>query len=195
MKMKQKLTLICLLLFVVLNHSFAQEGEKKNPPLRLLLGGALELGGDRVAEVYFTNGNSQSVRAGQGGSIAVGGEFQVPKVDKLLLRGTVGFKYVTTEADNVHVRLTRVPIQFTANWMVAPKWRLGAGLSMHRAIRFKADGIGEDISFDSANGPVFEIAYRGIGLMYTVMKYKDQADMTYSANAIGITFSGVLPKR
>jgi hypothetical protein len=40
---------------------------------------------------------------------------------------------------------------------------------------------------------VIEIAYYGIGLSFTALKYTDQNNETYSANAFGITFSGVLP--
>jgi hypothetical protein len=189
----KKLTLLSLFTFGLFFYSFAQTAQKKVYPVRLLITGALELGGDEVAEVYFTNGNTQSVNAGQGGSIAIGGQFAIPALEKLLLRATVGYKYVTTEADNAHIRLTRVPVQFTANWMLTNKWRLGGGLAMHRGIRFKADGIGKNISFDAAKGPVFEVAYRGIGLIYTAMKYKDEMNHTYSANAIGLTFSVTIP--
>lgn len=162
---------------------------------RLLVGGALSMGGDRVAEVYFTNGGSQSVKAGQGISVAVGGEFQIPKVEKLLLRATVGYKYVTTAADNAHIRLTRVPLDFTANWMLMDRLRIGAGIAMHRAIQLKADEIGQDIRFKGASGPTFEVAYRGVGLQYTAMKYTDQQQQTYSANSIGLTFTAVIPRR
>lgn len=61
---------------------------KKANPLRLLVGGALELDGDRVAEVYFTNGSQQSGRAGPDISLAIGGEWQVPHVERLLMRAT-----------------------------------------------------------------------------------------------------------
>jgi hypothetical protein len=191
----RSLMLIASLAIIPFSKGFAQEAEKKAPPVRFLVGGALELGGDRVAEVYFTNGNTQSVNAGQGISLAVGWEYQVPKVEKLLLRGTVGFKYVTTAADNAHIRLTRVPILLTANWMFTDKLRLGAGLAMHRGIQFNTGGLGEDVTFKGANGPTFEVAYRGVGLTYTAMTYTDQYRKTYSANAIGITFSATIPRR
>jgi|SRR5215203_1817533 len=195
MKINKKLTLLLLLLFTSFCHSFAQENEKKVSPVRFLIKGGFEFGGDDVVEVYFTNGEKQSVKAGQGVSIAIGGEFQIPRIEKLLFHATVGYKYVTTQADNVHIRLTRVPIHVTANWMAAKKLRFGAGLATHQAIRFKADGIGEDISFDGATGPVFEVAYSGIGLTYTAMTYKDQDNLTYSANAIGLSFTLTIPKR
>ena len=164
-------------------------------PVRLLLGGALEFGGDDVATVYFTNGQSQKVNAGQGGSVAVGAEFGFKALERFRLRTTVGYKYVTTQADNAHIRLTRVPLHFTANWMPTDKIRLGAGLVTHRAVNLNADGIGENMKFDAATGPIIEVAYRGVGLSYTIMEYKDRLNNIYSANAIGLTISGVLPKR
>jgi len=195
MRISKKLLLLSLLFFTSFCHLVAQEQEKKVSPVRFLIKGAFEFGGDDVAEVYFTNGEKQSVKAGQGVSIAAGGEFQIPGAEKLLFHATVGFKYVTTQADNAHIRLTRVPIQVMANWMATEKLRFGAGLTTHQAIRFKADGIGQDITFDGATGPSFEVAYRGIGLTYTTMTYKDQGKHTYSANAIGVSLTLALPKR
>lgn len=191
-----KLTVVILFLSVSTLQLLAQElAEKKQIPLRFLFGAAIEFGGDEVAEVYFTNGDTQSVNAGQGVSLFVGGQYQFPQVESLLVRATVGYKYVTTQADNAHIRLTRVPLIFTANWLIAEKVRMGAGIAMHQGINFKADGVGDDITFSNARGPIFEIAYRGIGISYTAMTYTDQADIAYSANAFGITISGVLPKR
>ena len=142
MKTTKGLTLLSFLFFTSFYHSFAQKNEKKGSPVRFLIRGALEMGGDDVAEVYFTNGEKQSVKAGQGGSIAIGGEFQMPHVERLLFDATVGYKYVTTQADNVHIRLTRVPIQVTANWMATKKLRFGAGLLLTRrfASRLMASG-------------------------------------------------------
>lgn len=195
MKINKKPVLLLVILITSFTFSFAQESEKKGTPLRLLIKGALEIGGDNVADVYFTNGESQSVKAGQGGTIAIGGELQIPGIEKLLLHATVGYKYLTTAADNVHIRLTRVPIHFTANWMATNKLRIGAGLATHQAIRFKSDGIGQDMTFKGNTGPTFEVAYSGIGLTYTAMKYKDELNNAYSANAIGLSFTLVLPKR
>jgi hypothetical protein len=176
-------------------HSSLYAQEKGNSPLRLLLGGALELGGDRVAEVYYTNGYSQAVKAGQGGSVFVGAQFGLTKAQRLLLRGTVGYKYVTTEADNAHIRLRRIPVHLNANYMITDKLLVGAGIAMHRSIFFKTDGLGEDMKFRSANGPRFEVSYSGVGLTYTAMQYKDMLNNTYAANAFGLSFTAVIPKR
>jgi hypothetical protein len=193
MKLTKTLTLLFALLVGSSNLLFAQDSTKKTSPIRFLVTGGLELGGDEVAKVYFTNGNTQSVRAGQGGSIAVGAQLQLPSVEQFLLRATVGYKYVTTAADNVHIRLTRIPVVFTGNWMATKKLRFGAGLAMHNNIKFKADGLGDDIPFEGASGPTFEVGYSGIGLTYTAMNYKDKDKHSYSANAIGLSFSFTIP--
>ena len=184
-----------LLACSAIHFSYAQQPGTKGPAVRFLVGGALEFGGDEVAKVYFTNGNEQSVNAGQGGSIAVGAQFQIPTAEKFLLRTTVGYKYLTTEADNVHIRLTRVPIIATANYMVLNKLRVGAGIATHQAIKFNAGGIGDNMTFSGAAGPTFEVAYAGIGLSYTAMKYKDNMNNSYSANAFGFTFSATFPNK
>lgn len=195
MKILQKLLLLSVLSSATFSDAFAQQGEKKVSPFRLLIKGGLEYGGDDVAEVYFVDGSTQSVKAGQGASLAIGTEFQVPALKKLLFHATAGYKFVTTKADNANISLSRVPIQFTANWMATKKLRFGAGLVSHQGIRFKADGIGEDMTFRSAMGPTVELAYSVIGLTYTALTYKDQANNKYSANAIGVSITFALPKR
>lgn len=115
--MNLKLVLGIVFVLTLFENAVAQD-EPKYRPVRFLVGGALEFGGDEVAKVFFTNGETQAVRAGQGGSISIGAQVQFPKASKFLLRGSIGYKYVTTQADNVHIRLTRVPMQLTANFMV-----------------------------------------------------------------------------
>ena len=97
-------------------------------------------------------------------------------------------------ATNAHIRLTRVPIQLTANYMAAKKLRLSAGLANHQVIQFKSDGLGEDGKFKSSSGPIFEVAYSGIGLTYTGMTYKDSQNNGYSANSIGLAFTTTISR-
>ncbi|HYH16643.1 MAG TPA: hypothetical protein VD794_15540, partial [Flavisolibacter sp.] len=82
MRIFTKLTLLSFFFFASFCPSFAQEGEKKVSPVRFLLKGGVEFGGDEVAEIYFTNGETKSVKAGVGVSLFVGGQFQIPSVDK-----------------------------------------------------------------------------------------------------------------
>jgi hypothetical protein len=164
-------------------------------PLRFLIAGGLEFGGDEVATVNFTNGQSQNVNAGQGISLGVGAEYAIPGAESIRLRSTVGFKYVTTAADNVHIRLTRIPINLSGNYVFNNTWRVGLGYSFHNNIKFNAGGIGDNFTLQNTSGPFIEIAYKWVGLSYTIMEYKDEFGGSYSANSIGIVFSGVVPPR
>ena len=195
MKIIQKLLLLSFFLSATFCDSFAQQVEKKVSPFRFLIRGGLEYDGDDVAEVYFVDGSKQSVKAGQGASIGIGAEYQVPTLKRLLFHATAGYKFVTTKADNANISLSRVPVQLTANWMATKKLRFGAGIASHQVSRFKADNLGEDITFRGALGPTVELAYSVIGLTYTAMTYKDQADKKYSANALGVSITLALPKR
>jgi hypothetical protein len=190
-----KLTLVLFSFAFVANGSSAQEIVNKPAAFRFLIGVAGEFGGDEIAVTRFADGESQSMPAGQGISVALGGQYQIPKAEKFLLRGTVGYKYITTMATNAHIRLTRVPLVFSANYMAAKKLRLSAGLTTHQLIQFNADGLGEDAEFKSAAGPIFEVAYRGIGLTYTAMTYKDSQNFGYSANSLGVSLSTTIGKR
>ncbi|HEY0066673.1 MAG TPA: hypothetical protein VGB46_04910 [Flavisolibacter sp.] len=197
MKTTKQLALLSLLIFASLSYSSAQEGEKqatvkKPSPLRFLVGLAAEFGGDGIATIYFDDGSEQTMHAGQGVSVSFGGQLKFASLEQLLLRATAGFKYVTTKADNVHIRLTRIPLHLTASWMATKKLRFGAGLVTHRNISFNTGGLAGNYKLQPASGPIFEASYAGIGLSYTIMKYKDQVDNSYSANAIGITFSYVI---
>ncbi|MEJ8819738.1 hypothetical protein [Lacibacter sp. H407] len=187
--------IIFFLLFSPAFVSNAQTTSTNQKPLRFLLGGALEFGGDNLAEVYFTDGSVQKMNAGQGGTVFAGGELRLTKSEKLFLRGSIGFKYLTTKADNANIRLTRIPLQLSLNYVPVKKLRFATGIVSHQAINLKFDGLGQDAKFTSVPGLQFEAGYGLFALSYTLMTYKDASNASYSANAIGITISGVINKR
>jgi hypothetical protein len=184
-----------IILLLLLSQAFtinAQTTSSNQKPLRFLLGAAFEFGGENLAEVYFTDGSVQKMNSGQGGTLFAGGQVRLTKSEKLFLRGSVGFKYLTTKADNANIRLTRIPLQLSLNYMPAKKWRFATGIVSHQAINLKFDGLGQDAKFTSVPGLQFEAGYGLFALSYTVMKYKDANNASYRANAIGVTISGLL---
>ena len=200
-KRMRKITLISFLtvLSVLSVELYSQDvltiSEKPTPPVTVkpLLGAALELGGESVAKIAFTNGDTQDMPAGQGGSIFAGIETSFASVKNLRIRGTIGIKYLTTAADNAHIRLTRIPLNLSANWMLPENIRLGVGIVSHRAIHFRADGIGDDFDLKANAAPSFEIAWKAVGFSFIPMTYKAANGETFNATAFGLTFSGVLP--
>src|SRR3954463_8928079 len=67
----------------------------------------LEFGGDTVATVGFEDGDTQNVHAGQGISLGVGGYVRPSDRVPIEISGAIGFKYVTTAADNADINLSR----------------------------------------------------------------------------------------
>jgi hypothetical protein len=157
------------------------------------LGGALELGGDQVAQVYFTNGEDQSVNAGQGGSILLGLEYGFNKY--FSLRSVIGYKYVTTAATNANITLTRFPMRLSGVVHFTPKWWASLGYATQQRIVFKGDGIIDNFNLSTSGGAHVELGYNNIFLNYTGMKYKDNLNGTYDASCFGVGFLLPLKKK
>lgn len=173
---------------------FAQQSER---PLtaKFLIEGGVEYGGDEILQIFFTNGEDQTMRAGQGVYIAVGGELQFSGVKQLMLRSSIGIRYNTTAADNANIRLTRFPIHLTPFWKINDDFRLGVGVTTHLNPSLKGDGFVPDVAFKSTVGPRIEFGYKWIALTYTVIRYKDELGESFSANSIGASVSLTFPNK
>jgi len=122
------------------------------------MGMGYDLGGDKLAEAD----NDEDLRAGQGLVLAVGMDYDV--ANDFMLRGTLGYKLDAVEADNGEVDLRRTQIELLGYHFFKGGYHgLGAGLTLHRNIKF-----GCDVDFicsgtekaDDANGLVIEDLYR-----------------------------------
>src|SRR5690606_17030248 len=158
--------LLFVLGFALLFISIMGTAQQTEKPLiaKFLIEGGIEYGGDEIMEVFFTNGEDQTMLAGQGGYIAVGGELQFAKVKQLMLRASIGIKYNTTAADNANIRLTRLPVHLTPFWRINDDFRLGVGVTTHMNAKLKGDGFVSDVDFTSSVGPRFEFGYKWIAL-------------------------------
>ena len=178
--------LSCMLMGPVMS----QENPQK---LTFSLGGGIDFGGDKIAEVYFTNGADQSVNAGQGGSILAALDYAFSK--SFRIRTLAGFKYVTTAAENANIRLTRFPLQVSGILNLNKDWYLSAGLATQQGIRFNGDGFLDDLNLTTKGGAVFGLGYNSFFLTYTGMKYKDNRQNEYDASSIGLGFLIPLRKK
>lgn len=183
---------ILFLIVLIYGCSFSQEEKVK---ANFLITGALELGGDKLGTIFFADGSTQNIYAGQGGTISIGAELNFLKTNGLFLRGTLGYKYVTTKADNVHIRLTRIPMELTANWNFSKKFWTGLGIVTHSSIKLKFDGLAKNENYQSSLGQIIKIGYGGIGLSYTIMSYKDRLNNKYSANSVGLIMVVPIPNK
>ena len=67
----------------------------------------LDFGGDDIATLSFTDGDTQNVKAGQGLGLGVGGWFRPVESVPFELQGILGYKVVWTAADNADIKMTR----------------------------------------------------------------------------------------
>lgn len=159
-----------------------------------VLEGALEFGGDELFTIIFTDGSEQTIHAGQGGTIAFGAEWRPPTMPQLGLRGTLGYKFTTTAAEDANITFTRVPIEVVASYYLPRDWRVGAGLAYHTAIAFNGDGFLDDENFDPAAGATLELGWKVFSLSYTALKYEAPGG-SVDASAFGLAASWVFGKR
>jgi hypothetical protein len=151
-----------------------------------VLEGDLEVGGDNVAKVFFTNGDSQTIKAGQGGTLAVGAHVQ-PAGLPLDFTATVGYKFVTTAASNANLGIDRVVFKFTGAYLLPHGLWVDAGPVWHTAVKFKGDGYLPDVNFDDAIGGTVGFGWKWIGVRYTDIHYKSDLTGTINASNGGVT--------
>ncbi len=190
--MKRIIFIVALGTFFTTSKVFAQQSDRPVTP-KFLMEAGVEYGGDEILQVFFTNGEDQTMRAGQGGYIALGGQLEFGNIKQLMLRTSLGFKYNTTAADNANIRLTRFPIQLTPFWKINDDFRLGVGVTTHLNPKLKGDGFVPDVAFTSKVGPRFEFGYKWLAVTYTAIKYQDESDQSISANSFGASVSFTFP--
>ncbi|MBK9257306.1 MAG: hypothetical protein IPM42_17685 [Saprospiraceae bacterium] len=192
--MRKIFMVIQLSLMLASTIVYSQEAET---PLKakFLIEGGLEYGGDEILKVFFTNGEDQTMRAGQGGYLAVGGQLEFSKVKNLMLRASVGIKYNTTAAENANIRLTRIPFNLIPYLKIKEDFRIGLGITSHQSVKFRGDGFAPDIDFTSSVGPRFEFGYKWIALTYTSISYTAETDEKFSASSIGLSLSYAFPNK
>ncbi|TAE46394.1 MAG: hypothetical protein EAZ89_20165 [Bacteroidetes bacterium] len=162
---------------------------------KFLIEAGAEYGGDEILKVFFTNGGDQSVRAGQGGFLAAGGQIEFTRVKNLMIRTAIGIKYNTTAADDANIRLTRFPFTLMPYWRIRNDFRVGAGITTHIGPKLNGDGFFPDVTFTSNLGPRFEVGYKWVGITYTALAYKTSNGTSYGAGSLGASFSFTLPDK
>lgn len=161
------------------------QAQAQDSGLGFVFEGDLEYGGDDVATVSFTDGTSQHVKLGQGATLAVGGHYRAAG-SPFSVRGTIGYKYVTTKATNADIHVGRIVTEVVGNYLWPNDWWVGAGITHHSGITYDADGFGPDLGFDDATGPTVEMGWRWIALSYTNLEYKDEFGDDWDASSFGL---------
>ncbi len=151
-----------------------------------------DFGGDKVATVFFEDDSDQSITAGQGLAVSVGGYFRPAADSRFEIDASLGYKYATTKASNADVHFSRTLLQLDGLYRWPNGFYLGAGLMQHFAPTIHGDGFFDDVEFDDASGLNLEIGWRWISVHYVAMSYSTRSDLfdgSVDASHVGIRFT------
>jgi hypothetical protein len=125
-----------------------------------ILTAGLTGGGDKVATVQYTNGNSSTLHAG--GLVQIGAgvlwQFEAP----VALALTANYHVDDATAKNGDATFDRIPLEAIAYYTGENHWRFGGGVRFVQSPKYKAhvDGQSDDsIEFKDTVGAVAEIGY------------------------------------
>jgi hypothetical protein len=149
----------------------------------------LEFGGDTVVTVDFENGDTQNVHAGQGISLGIGGFVRPSDRVPVEIAAVVGYKFVTTAANNADIYFSRTVLKLDATYWFEKGWFVTAGLTEHMSPELNGDGFFEDVRFEDATGFSAEFGWRWIALRYTNIKYRLPGFDDTDGSSFGLSFT------
>ena len=151
-----------------------------------VLEAAGEFGGDNLVKVFYTNGSTQDIRAGQGATLSAGVHYQVPGVP-VDIAATVGYKFVRTAAYNTDLGVNRVVLKLTGTYELPRYFWVDAGPVWHTAVKLNGDGYVPDVNFDDAIGVTVGAGWRWFGISYTSIRYTSGLTGGVDASNVGVT--------
>lgn len=117
----------------------------------------VDAGGDEMVRANFTDGETQSIDAGEFTHFDIGFSFPNDRAHPTWeSQLTIGWKNATIQAENGSLDWTRYPIDFM-QFYVVDAWRFGAGLTWHFNPTLEGSGVVHGkASFDDAMGFLLE---------------------------------------
>ena len=165
---------LCLL---ALNSALAFGDEGYTPgTTKMTVDGGFSGGGDKLATVIYTNGDTRSIYAGDGLFGDFGVQHNFADTD-WSLKGTLGFDYWAVTASNATTTFVRYPLDVLAIYNIGRSHI----------------GFGPNQSFDNATGVILQYQYWMFGVRLTSIRYKVSGgcigDCSVSGNSLGAFFN------
>lgn len=181
---------LCLLAFNSA-QAFGDDGYTPGTT-RLTLDAGLSGGGDKLATVFYTNGDTQSIYAGDGLFADFGVQRNLADTD-WSLKATLGFDDWAVSASNATTTFDRYPLDLLAIYNIGRN-HIGFGVTEHFSPRLDLDGYGPNVSFNNATGVMLQYQYWLFGLRLTSIRYTASGNCnggcgTVSGNSLGVFFN------
>jgi hypothetical protein len=170
----------------------APKGER---PVRFVLTGGLTAGGDTIAKVKYSNGDSVNIKGG--GLVQLGAGLQYKPANKpFSLLATLNYHVDNATAKNGDARFDRMPLEVLGFYHLNDSWRIGGGWRHTMNPKFKADFDGQtsvSVKYKDANSLVLQVGYGSErfwgGLRYVNESYKAESARLGNSNALSIDTS------
>jgi hypothetical protein len=181
---------LTLAAFACTHRAEAGMGEPTGEPghVGVVLEAGGEFGGDNLVEVFYRDGGSQNIKAGQGVTVD-GGVHYRPVSLPIDFAATVGYKFVRTAAYNTDLGVDRVVFKLTGTAPLGNHFWITAGPVWHTGIKLNGDGYVPDINFDDAVGGMAGLGWRWFGVTYTYIKYRGPFVGSVDASNVGFSFA------
>ena len=183
------IALVAITVLTASHPAHAARGEATGDPghFGFVLEAAGEFGGDNLVEVFYRNGDSQNIKAGQGVTLG-GGIHYRPVSFPVDFAATVGWKFVRTAAYNTDLGVDRAVIKLTGTVPLGNHFWAAAGPVWHAGTKLNGDGFIDDVKFDDAVGGMVSFGWRWIGVSYTNIKYRGSSfEGSVDASSVGVT--------
>jgi hypothetical protein len=156
--------------------------------LHLVLNAGITGGGDTIATAHYSNGTSESIKAG--GLLQLGGGLlwqatSIPMATQI----TANYHVDDITASNGNAKFDRIPIELTFFYTGIDKWRFGAGARFVQSAKYTShvdNGNDESMDFKDTTGALIEVGYgftphMWLNLRFVSERYRPKTD----------TFNGV----
>lgn len=171
-------------------HAQSQTG----PSVRPLLGMGFTFGGDKLYTAQFTDGSTDTIRAG--GIVMLYGGIEFRATDALAVQATVGYHGDSTRAaSNGSIRFGRYPVDVLALFSLNDKVRLGGGVEFVNSPKVTGRGAAGnfDVEFKNTAGLVLEGEYlftRSFGMKARAASHK--FELKGGSNQIDGSYGGLM---
>ena len=148
---------------------------------------AVEFGGDEVAELVFTDGDSTTLTAGQGGTLALGMRVRPVAGVPVAAFGSVGVKFLFNPSENANIRLIRYPVEVGAHAAITLDVWAELAYTRHLDATLYGDDFFQDVEYSGTDGVTVAAGWRWIGLTGTWMTYTGDDGTEFDASTVGVT--------
>jgi Outer membrane protein beta-barrel domain len=126
--------------------------------LRGIVGLGLTGGGETIARVQWTNGDSTKLSSGGLIDFRGGAEYQI-QGQPVAIELSIGYHFDKANGSNGSVGFTRFPLELIGHYALDEYWRLGLGLRKSLSTEYKDTVNGDTQKFTSSISPLVEAEY------------------------------------